>query len=366
MTRGISVLTCVFICLFLLSDVSARRSYFTPEQKGKLEKINTVLVTVLALTERGRGDAAPITEVISRRLQKIGYSVVTDRKEPHDVVFRVKCEERKKEARTTRAGGDADHVDNPARLWKGPACLFTYLLDGRDLGWQKEVRTKFEDVDAAAKAANVKKSGAYALSQLKEILEVYDFPVKITAEWGQDHRLLALLQDPNTSKNRKLTVLSVMTKLQSDEALPYLREIVQDKEMVLEGIAALTATGSDGIPLLTEIFNNTEEKPIVRAAAAKGLGKIGAATGDPKITPPILHYLKNNLKHMENSNDINFPILTEVVWSLGRLRNEKSIPPMRALEEKVWLIYDTSKDMEELRDAVNWTIKQIDMDGQIQ
>ncbi len=68
---------------------------------------------------------------------------------------------------------------------------------------------------------------------------------------------------------------------------------------------------------------------------------------------------------METSSDIDFPVLIEVVWSLGKLRNEDSIAPMRELEEKVWLIYDTSKEMEELRDATNWTIKMVDMDGQI-
>ena len=366
MRRRISLIICVFISLFLLSDASARRSYLTPEQKTTLAKVNDIYVKVLALTERGRGDAAPLVEVTSRRLSELGYTIVTDRKKPHDVEFRVKCEERKKGARTTRAGGDADHPDNPARLWKGPACLFAYFLDGRDMGWHKEVRTDFADATAAAKAAKVKKAGDYALSQLKIKLEEYDFPVKLTAEWGQDYRLLALLDDPKTPKKRKLTILSAMSKLQSHKALPYLKEILQDKELALDGIAAIIATGSDGIPLLTEIFNNPEEDSTVRAAAAKGLGKIGAATGDPSITPPILGYLVNSLKKMDTSSDIDFPVLTEVVWSLGRLRTEDSIPPMRDLEEKVWLIYDTGKGMEGLREAVNWTIKQIDMDGQIQ
>ena len=366
MRRGISLFICVFISLFLLSDVSARRSYLSQEQKNKLAKVNDIYVKVLALTERGRGDAAPLVEVVSRRLGELGYTIVTDRKQPHDVEFRVKCEERKKGARTTRAGGDADHPDNPARLWKGPACLFSYFLEGRDMGWHKEVRTDFEDAFAAAKAAKVKKSGDYALSQLKLKLEEYDFPVKLAAEWGQDYRLLALLDDPKTSKKRKLAILSVMTNLQSHKALPYLKEILQDKELALEGIAAIITTGSDGIPLLTEIFNNPEENSTVRAAAAKGLGKIGAATGNPSITPPILDYLVKNLKKMETSSDIDFPVLTEVVWSLGRLRTEDSIPPITELERKVWLIYDNSNEMKELRDAVNWTIKQIDMDGQIQ
>ena len=54
---------------------------------------------------------------------------------------------------------------------------------------------------------------------------------------------------------------------------------------------------------------------------------------------------------MKVSDDINFPILTEVVWGLGKLRNEKSIPPITELQTKVWLIYDTSKEMEERGDA---------------
>ena len=262
-------------------------------------------------------------------------------------------------------GGDAELVDAPARLWKGPACLFAYHLNGRDLGWYKEVRTDFEDALDAAQKAQVKKAGDYALSQLKVKLEEYDFPVMVTAEWGQDDRLLKLLDDPKTKKQRKLTILKVMTGISSHDSLPHLKEIIHDPALAEEGIAALTATGSDAIPYLTELFNTSEDSTI-RAAAAKGLGDVGATTGDPTITPPLLDYLNENLKHMESSKDIDFPVLTEVVWSLGKLRNEKSIAPITELQEKIWLIYDTSAEMKTLRDATNWTFKQIDLDGQIQ
>ena len=359
------VVCAVLILMLSTSETFARRIHFTPEQKAQLEQVQTVFVKVLALTERGRGDAAPLEEVVIRRLEEVGYTLVKDRKQPHDVEFRVKCEERKRWAGTTRAGGDAELVDAPARLWKGPACLFAYYLKGRDFGWYKEVRTDFESAMDAAKKANVKKSGEYALSQLKIKLEEYDFPVLITAEWGQDDRLLKLLDNPETSKKRKLKILSVMTKIKSHEALPHLKEIIKDKSMTKDGIAALTATGSDAIPLLIELFTTSEDSS-TRAYAAKGLGDIGASTGDPSITPPLLDYLNKNLQKMDAPEDIDYPVLIEVVWSLGKLRNEKTIPPIRELEKKVWLIYDTSEKMETLREATNWTVKQVDLDGQIQ
>jgi hypothetical protein len=309
----------------------------------------------LALTERGKASGQPIQDVVLERLTNIGYEIVTSRDERSDVMLMVKCEERKKWSGTTRSGGDADHADAPARLWKGPACLFTYLLNGRDLGWQKEARTDFEDPVSAAKAANAPKPGPYAIAQLAERLQTFDFPVMIAAEWGHDKRLFKLLEDPNTSKQRKLKILSLLPEVQSHEALPYLKGFIQDKdkELAEEAIVALSSTGSDAIPLLTEVFQTNTDSAI-RAAAAKGLGDIGSHTGDPTITPPLLDYLIEDLKHMKTS------------WSLGKLRNENSIPPIRELEEKVWLIYDTSEEMTELRDATNWTVKMVDMDGQIQ
>lgn len=359
---GTVCLSMILLLVFLASDGQARRTYFTPEQKSQMENIRTIWVNVLALTERGKGNGEPIQKIVQQRLEALGYKVVTNRDEASDVMLSVKCEERKKWAGTTRAGGDADLADSPARLWKGPACLFSYFLDGRDMGWYREARTSFED---SAEIANEEKSGPFSLDKLGERLQEFDFPVMIAAEWGHDTRLLQLLKDPQTSNKRKLKIMSLLPEVGSADAIPYLKEMMNDKELAEEAIVALSASGSEAIPLLTEIFQ-TNPDTALRAAAAKGLGEIGAHSGDPTITPPLLEYLKENLKIMKTSADINFPILTEVVWSLGKLRNERTIPPIRELEKKVWLIYDTSKEMNELRDATNWTVKQVDMDGQIQ
>ena len=360
-----SVVT-VFLLIGLFSGEGvARRTYLTPEQKTQLDKIQTIRVHVLALTERGKVDGTAIQDIVRHRLEELGYNVVTDRDDPSDVIVNVKCEEQKKWAGTTRAGGDADHVGSPSRLWKGPACLFSYHLDGRDLGWYIEARTTFEDPGEASKVANAPQSGPYAIQQLAERILEFDFPVMLAAEWGHDTRLLELLKNPNTPNKRKLKILSLLPQVQSSDALPFLINMIQDKELAEEAIVALASTGSDAIPLLTEIFH-TETDSAIRAAAAKGLGEIGAHTGDPTITPPMLAYLLESLKHLKTSTDIDFPILTEVVWSLGKLRNEKSIEPINELQSKIWLIYDTSKEMATLREATNWTYKQIDMDWQVQ
>src|SRR5918994_8006846 len=143
------------------SPVLAYRDYLTAEQKAQLEKIQTVLVEAIALTDKGTVDAGPITEVAARRLGEMGYAVVRDAGKPHDATFKVKCEQRKTWEGTTPGGGDADLPDAPSRLWKGPACQLTYILGGMKIKWQKEVRTDFEDATDAALKASAGETGPF-------------------------------------------------------------------------------------------------------------------------------------------------------------------------------------------------------------
>ncbi len=347
-----------------VSESSARRTHLTAEQKDQLENAQTILVSVLALTEKGRADSTRLQEIVTQRLEKVGYTLVIDRKQSHDVEFKVKCEERKTWSGTTAQGGDAELADAPVRLWKGPACLFTYLLSGRSLGWHKEVRTHFEDAISAAKAAGVKDSGSHALEQLTIHVRNYDFPVLLAAEWGQPNRLIKLLDNPTTPKLRKLKILSTLRSLEADEALPQLTELMKQKDLAQEAITALKGVGADSIPTLIDLFQNSQQTEI-QAAAAKALGDVAGASGDHSALPPLLQYLKASLKTMKTSQDINFPVLTEVVWSIGKLRDDNSMEPMAELNEKVWLIYDKSQEMTNLREAANWTYKQLDLDGHV-
>ena len=358
MRRGIRI---AMVCLLLVAMGGtswAYREYFTPEQRAKLANVQTVRVEVVALTDRGKVDPGPIRELVVSRMEELGYTVVTDRSEPHDVVFKVKCEQRKTWEGTARHGGDADLPDAPSRLWKGPACQLTYLLDGKKIDWRKEVRTEFEDSVATATAAEVDDPGAYAMNELRYRLGHYDFPVLVTAEWGQGERLLQLLDRQGVKELRKLKVIALLGEMQAEEALPRLKKALKNKNLAKQAAVAIGSIGRDGIPLLAEILKHAKD-PELQAAAAKGLGRVGGLAGDPRVVPPLLDML-------DPPGGIAMEVQIEVVWALGKMPDRASLEPLHALFAKVLKIRDPeNRQLQELKEALSWSIKQVDMDGHI-
>jgi hypothetical protein len=318
------------------SAVLAYRDYLTAEQKAQLEKIHTVLVEAIALTDKGTVDAGPITEVAARRLGEMGYAVVRDAGKPHDATFKVKCEQRKTWEGTTAAGGDADLPDAPSRLWKGPACQLSYLLGETKIKWQKEVRTEFEDAAAAAQSANAGDPGAFAMSQL----------------WGHPDRLLKLLDAADTPQVRKIKIISLLGEMQADEALPQLKAALKDKNLSKEAAVALGSMGKEGIPILVDILKHSKQ-PELQAAAAKGLGDLGNVHNDSSVVPPLLEML--------DAPGVDITVQTEVAWALGRVPDRRSVKPLFDLDKKLQKIRKDPPDpqIKKLKEAVFWSIKQV-------
>ncbi|HET6674739.1 MAG TPA: HEAT repeat domain-containing protein [Nitrospiraceae bacterium] len=352
MRRPVIIVGALLLTAALYDTGLAYRDYFTPEQKAQLAKIQTVGLDVIALTDKGAVDAAAIGDVVARRMSELGYVIARQSSEPADVVFKVKCEQRKTWEGTTPAGGDADLPDAPSRLWKGPACQLTYVLGGLKIKWQKEVRTDFEDsVDAATKA-QAPDIGSFAMTKLKEKLEVYDFPVLITAEWGQPDRLLKLLDASGTTQIRKLRIISVLGEMEADEALPRLREALKDKDLSKQAAVALGNMGKEGIPILVDILKHSKQ-PQLQAAAAKGLGDLGNTHNDPSVVPPLLEML--------DAPGVDITVQTEVAWALGRVPDRRSVQPLFDLDKKLQKIRNDPPDpqIKKLKEAVFWSIKQV-------
>jgi HEAT repeats len=346
------ILLIVSFLILQFDDGYAYRDYFTPDQKSQLLKVQNVLVETIALTDKGSVDSGPIKEVANRRLQDLGYTVITDPSQPHDVVFRVKCEQRKTWEGTTTMGSDADLPDSPSRVWKGPACQLNYTLGGTKIKWQKEVRTDFEDAAAAATAAKVEDPGQFALAKLKDVLEMYDFPVLLAAEWGQADRLLKVLDTPGSSELRKLKVISLLGEMLADEALPRLKQALQDKQLAKQAIVAMGNIGKDGIPILIDMLKHSKD-PELQAAAAKGLGQVGGVHGDSRIIVPLLEML--------DAPGIDIRVQTEIAWALGKLPDKRSVEPLFALDRKLQKIRNDPPDpqIKKLKEAVFWAIKQV-------
>lgn len=336
--------------LGLAADAArASREYFSQEQKEQLAKVQTVLVEVLALTDKGPIDATPLANAVGRRLADLGYRVAASEATPHEVVFKVKCEQRKTWEGTSTMGSDADLPDSPSRLWKGPACQLSYVLGGAKIKWQKEVRTDFEDAVAAAQKAGAGEPGAYAVAKLKERLDEYDFPVLLAAEWGQADRLLKLLDAPGTNQLRKLRIISLLGEMLADEAMPRLKAALKDKNLAGQAAEALGSIGKEGIPLLIDILK-TSKDPELQAAAAKGLGHVGGLHGDPSIIPPLLQML--------DAPGIDIRVQTEIAWALGKLPDKQSVEPLFALDRKLQKIRTDDPLIKKLKEAVFWAIKQ--------
>ena len=347
------VLSSLALLVLLVTPGWTRQESLTAEEKQKLEKIDRVLIEVIALSDKGSTDANPFKEVITRRMQEFGYTIVTDPAQAHDVTFNVKCEQHKIWEGTTKMGSDADLPDSPSRLWKGPACQLSYVLDGKKMAWRKEVRTDFADAQQAAEAAHAGDPSDYAMSKLKERLEDYDFPALITSEWGQEERLFKVYDDPKTPSARKVRLIGLFGYTFETKAVPRLLTALKgnDIEMAKASALALGNIGQkDTVPTLIEVMKNGN--PELRPAAAKALGVLGALHGDFTIVDPLLETLKTD----------DVALKTEVAWALGKLPDRKAYEPLYALQKSLHHVRDNDADPKvvKLKEAVNWSIKQID------
>ena len=342
----------ISLSLWGVGDISwASREYFTAEQKEHLAKIRTVLVETIAITDKGTVPSEKLTETVTHRLEQIGYTVVTNPSQPHDVVVRVKCEQYKTWEGTTTSGGDADLPDAPSRIWKGPACQLGYVLGGTKIKWQREVRTDFADAGEAAQAAHAADVGLYAMDKLNERLQQYDFPVTLAAEWGHADRLLKLLDAPDTENVRKLKIISLLGDMMNDEALPKLKEALQDKNLAQQAAVALGNIGKESIPTLIDMLKNSKD-PALQIAAAKGLGQVGALHGDPAIIPPLLDMLFKP--------DIDMGLRTEVVWAIGKMPDKRAIDPLHKLDRELQAVRTDDPAFKKLKEAAFWSLKMTD------
>lgn len=323
------------------NDTHARKELLTTEEKELLHRAKQIHIDALALTSRGALDAGGIATAVAARLERLGYRIIADGTQPHEVTVKVKCEELKTWEGTGRSGGDADMVDAASRLWKGPACQLSYRFGARWADWRHEVRTPFSNPQDAARQAGQTDAGAYALAALIRELQADAFPYLLAADWGQSAPLIAALDEPGTAPSHKQVAIGLLGQMIAVDAIPKLTASVKDPDPAVAHAAAMAlgAIGhEDSIPPLLRLFKSGS--PEQHRAAAIGLGRLAPLHLQSDIVPTLLAALPNE----------PVPTQTLIVRALGKTTDRQVLAPLKALHRSVLkqARSDSSPELKEL------------------
>ncbi len=343
----------VVLCTTLISGisviVSAQPPLGTSTSAVPLQQVQHVLVETLALTERGLQNSSAIHQIVSDRLTQAGFTPISDAKMPHDVTVRTKCEEQKTWAGPSKHRKGSHPSAASSRLWKGPACSISYRYQGKPAIWSWEVRTSFENPRKAANAAGATNSGSYALQELQAQLTKDEFPLYLAAEWGQSDRLIHLYQQDSNQLDRRRLILELLGPLTSPAALLTIEKATKTPELAVTAIAALGNQGEVAILPLVNILDSSEN-PEHRLVALKALGEISTHSSPPTLYDVFLKQLQSHDPRMQ----------TIAVRGLGTLGDVRAATPIETLNIQAWSNPSTHTDIQALREALNWSLYQLD------
>ena len=329
--------------------LSAGSPAVTNSSAAPLEQVQYVLIETLALTERGSQDSAALHQVVSERLAQAGFTPVPDVNTPHDIMVRVKCEERKTWTGPSKHRKGSHPSASASRLWKGPACHISYRYQGQPSLWSWEVRTPYEDPRKAAKDAGAANAGLFALQALQTQLAQDEFPLYLAAEWGQTDHLIQLFQQTTDQTDRRRLILQLLGPLTSPAALSTIEEATNNPELALTAIKALGDQGEVAIPSLVNILD-TSPRPEHQLAALKALGGIATHSANPRLYDVFIEKLQAQDPRVQ----------TIAVLGLGKLGDLRAMTPIETLNLQAWSNLSTDPESQALREALNWSLFQLD------
>ena len=321
-------------------------------QAVPLEQVQRVLIETVALTEKGLQDSTSLRQVVTERLAQAGFTPLNEATKSYDVVVRVKCEERKTWTGLRKQRKSSDVLSTGSRLWKGPACRISYRHQGKTATWSWEVRTSFEQPREAAKAVGATNIGLYALQELNTQLAQDGFPLYLAAEWRQTERLINLFEQTEDQPDARRLILRLLGPLPSPAALSTIQKAAQDSDLALTAIAALGDQGEVAIPVLVMLLK-TPDDPERRLAALRALGEIATHNKTSALYEQFVGFLQSDDLRMQ----------TVAVRGLGKLGDQRAISPLETLNVQAWTNPSTNADIQELREALNWSLWQLNPDA---
>ena len=346
--------TGAFLLLFLSNQAESAEVLRLKETLPGLVTAQTILIETQIIPAREGVDGEHVLEIVTHRMEELGYTVVTNQIRSHDVVVEVTCKKPtvEKNGKTPSHTSDLDLLGREPFI--GPPCLFEYRFQGKSIPWQRVDRIIYSDGVNTAKQIASRNPTVSTSDLILPYLKQFEFPLLLSAEWGQTHRLIQVFQEPGTSIIRKKKIMTLLGETQAEQAFPLLVDSLKNQTLVTAAARALGHFGETARPYLTSLLE-TSSRPEIQAAAANGLGRVGALTGDTSSTSILLKVL--------TAPGADRRVQTEVVWALGKAPDFEAFPALVELEREIWLISSPDTQIQKLRQAVDWSIREVRQGG---
>jgi hypothetical protein len=297
--------------------------------------------------------SAFVIETLQPRMETLGYYVeLAPRHSADGLWLQVDCQAIPEKIRSRPPDTFTQPSSKATRL--GPPCQIAYAYQHEVIPWKNVDRLIYSESVSTMQKIAKRARPLQPQECVEQFFSMYDFPVLLAAEWGHVDRLLHALNRPDTPVSRQQLILTLLGETQVARGYPVLVEKLKDGHLAKEAAEALGFFGLRAQSHLLPIVQD-RSNPQLQAAAAKGLGRIAAATGNSQQTPL---YIK-----MVADPNIDIRVRTQLAWALGKAPDMSAFPILLQLEKEIWTNHSPDPHLQEFREAVDWSIREVKQGG---
>ena len=318
-----------------------------------VSNISLIGISVELGTAKNLVNSDFIFETLQSRMETLGYrAALAPTPSPDGLWLKVDCQAIQEKS-SPRFQDKANRFSSGVSNW-APPCQLTYIYRQEVIPWKNVDRLIYaESVSTMKKIAQISRP-LKPQECVETFFHLYDVPVLLAAEWGHVDRLLQVLNHPETSLSRQRLILRLLGETQASQGYLVLTEKLQDAHVAKEAAEALGFFGLRAQPHLLPLVQDRSD-PGLQVAAAKGLGRIAATTGNSQQTPLYLKMI------LDTTLDIR--VRTQLIWALGKAPDMRAFPILLKLERHIWQELSNDAYLQEFREAVDWSIREIKQGG---
>lgn len=346
----------IFCSFFIMSTSAAAQLSELLHSRQPLPGVSDILhvgISVELGGARNLIDSGIIVETLQSRLETLGYRVdIVSRPFPNGLSLQVDCQAiQEKNGSRSRDHATQSSVKTSSL---GPPCQVAYFYQQEVVPWKNVDRLIYSESVSTMKEIAKISQPLHLQECVEKFFHLYDVPVLLAAELGHVDRLLDVLNLLDTPVLRQRLILTLLGETQVERGYAVLVKKLKDPRVAKEAAEALGSFGLRAQAYLLPIVQDRSE-PLLQAAAAKGLGRIAAATDNSRQTRI---YMK-----MVQDTTIDIRVRTQLVWALGKAPDMRAFDTLLQLEEHIWDDHSRDPTLQEFREALDWSIREVKQGG---